>query len=206
MSPARVDSGFTLLEVITATFLVALVGLSIHRFVQLNVTAMQFANTRTTAEMSIQALVAMIEDQLRSLPSQPSAALSGEPHKFRELASDEIRWFTRAGNGLFTRSAIGDYRVTLTLQPVEKGHRLQLGLRRARPDGDVSDYDWLPLLDGVVALEIRYFDTRLNSWMEKWSDPIARPALVRLRIWRSTDGPPHEAIIALPPTSSSPTP
>jgi hypothetical protein len=198
MSTARAKSAFTLLEVMTATFIIALVGFSIFRIVEVNLTAIRVSMTRATGEMSLQGIVAMLARQLADLSPLTPGALSGEAHKFNGLASDEIQWITSAGNGLLTRNASGDYKVTLALQPVEKTDRTELGLRRALPDADVKDYNWLPLLDGVVAMEIRYYDPRMNSWLEKWSDPQARPGLVRVRIWRDKDQPPYEAVIPMP--------
>jgi hypothetical protein len=68
------------------------------------------------------------------------------------------------------------------------------------PDNSSKDENWLPLLPNVDAIEIRYFDERLNAWLDKWSDAQARPALVRIRIWRTDQTVPYEAVIELPPS------
>jgi len=53
-------------------------------------------------------------------------------------------------------------------------------------------------------MEIRYFDQRLNAWLEKWTDQSARPSLVRMRIWRAGDDQPYEQIFNLPLTTQNP--
>ena len=54
------------------------------------------------------------------------------------------------------------------------------------------------LIPDVAALEIRYFDARLNAWIERWNDQNTRPSLIRVRIWRKADDVPTETVLRLP--------
>jgi len=56
---------------------------------------------------------------------------------------------------------------------------------------------FIPLLANVESLKIRYFDPRLNTWVDKWTDTVTLPRLVSLSIGRSGDSVPWEAIVAL---------
>ena len=63
---------------------------------------------------------------------------------------------------------------------VEKTSReLELGIRRRRIDALEKDYAWLPLMKDVSALEIRYFDPRVNAWIERWPASEDKPLLVQ---------------------------
>ena len=82
----------------------------------------------------------------------------------------------------------------------EESNTYTLGLLRQLPDNSNKDEHWLPLLRDVDAIEVRYFDPRLNMWNERWADDSAYPTLVRVRIWRTNATVPYEAVIELPPT------
>lgn len=192
---------FTLIEVVVGTALVALVLLGIYRFLELSLSAMAAGAEMSDRDVVLESLSAVVGDELRAVPPDTMGGIAGEPHKFNNLPSDEIEWPTGPGNGLFTRHASGQYRVRLMLRPVEKTSRdLELGLKRMPVGGagDTGSGDWLPMLREVAAMEIRYYDARINSWVDKWTDAAARPALVRLRIWRTNERFPYETVYALP--------
>jgi hypothetical protein len=46
-------------------------------------------------------------------------------------------------------------------------------------------------------MKISYFDPRLNTWVEKWTDTLTLPRLVRVVIGRSDNSAPWEAVIPL---------
>jgi hypothetical protein len=54
----------------------------------------------------------------------------------------------------------------------------------------------VPLLANVQSLQLRYFDPRLNTWVDKWTDTVTLPRLVKVAIGR-VNAVPWEAIIAL---------
>ena len=127
-------------------------------------------------------------------------ALRGEPFTFNDQPRDEINWICGSGPGLVTRYAPGEFIVGVRLRPVsEKGDRMEIGfMRKPREtaEGSSEGETWVPLLDNVRSLQIRYFDPRINDWVERWTDTVTLPRLVRLVIGRPDRGP-WEAIIAL---------
>ena len=99
-----------------------------------------------------------------------------------------------------TRYAGGDYVVSLRLQSEKSSDRYDLGLlRKPRNDSAVSDVNesWVPLIQNVNSLQIRYFDVRLNTWVERWTDAGTLPRLVKLTVGRGDTSTPWEAIIPL---------
>ena len=54
-----------------------------------------------------------------------------------------------------------------------------------------------PLIENVASLEIRYFDPRVNSWLDRWSDTARLPRLVKIVIGRNDAAVPWEVIIPL---------
>jgi prepilin-type N-terminal cleavage/methylation domain-containing protein len=136
---------------------------------------------------------------LNPQPAQPLGALTGTSHKYHDLPADEMEWVCPAGPGVLTTAGEDQYRVTLAIQNVKgKSNEYEIGLRRRTVDTDEKSYNWLPLLRPAAALEIRYFEPRGKQWIDAWKEPILKPSLVRIRIWRAKDAPPVEAVIALP--------
>ena len=197
---ARRAAGFTLLEVILAVLIMSMLVFSVYGFVEVNLKAITFAKGLNAERQSTVALTNYLQEQLNHIAPRGQSLLLGNSHKFSEFSSDEIEWTCGPGSGVMTTSAESRYRVVLTIQPVEKGSTVQeIGLRRQSVLAEASNYQWVSLLKNVVALEIRYHDPRQQTqWLEKWRDPNARPSLVRVRIWRTAEDPPYEAILTVP--------
>ena len=196
--------GFTLLEIMLAVAIMATMSLAIYRFVQSNLIALRVSSETTAADARYDALRDLLSAQWQSLPSG-SGALSGEPLKVSDISRDQITWTCGAGPGLLTRYASGDFLVSMRLRAVEnKGGQAELGfLRKPVADRSFSNAheSWVPLLENVRGLQIRYFDPRLNVWQEKWTDNVTLPRLVKVTVERSDAAVPWEAIIALGRTS-----
>lgn len=191
--------------------IISLLSFSVYRFVSSNLRAMKATSEIHDERESIQGVIRFVQMQLAELPRRQNSAILGNPLKLKNLPSDELIWITNAGQGVLTGGAPGQYRVTLTVQPVDTtSSQLELGLRRepftdeARSNMDfytrgsgVNKYNWVPLLK-MAAFEVRYFDSRLNAWLDRWTDPGARPQLVRIRLWQDPMQPPVEAILPVP--------
>src|ERR1041385_238504 len=182
--PAR---GFTLLEVTLAVAILGLMSLAVYRFVQANVLAVRASSEVNAVDARYDGLRELLLWQWQILPPG-KGAMTGEPAKLNDRARDEIRWTCAAGPGLLTRYAPGDFNVWLRVKPASKASdRFDLGLlRRPRAKtGIVNENDtWVPLIKDVGSLEIRYFDPRLNIWVDKWTDTLILPRLVKVTVGR----------------------
>jgi prepilin-type N-terminal cleavage/methylation domain-containing protein len=201
---SRKATGFTLLEIVMAVAILGMMSLTIYRFVQANIIALRVSADASAADARYAGLRDLLTTQWQSLPSG-AGALSGEPLKLNDRSRDEIRWICGAGPGLLTRYAPGDFTVMMRLQPQnKKNDRLDLGLLR-KPQDDASFTDvhesWIPLLENVQTLQIRYFDSRLNTWVDRWTDTVTLPRLVKVIVGRSDTAVAWEAIIPLARTA-----
>ena len=191
--------GFTLLEIILATAILGLMSVAIFRFVQANIVALRVSALENMDEARYSGLLELVTAQWQQLPSGVGA-LAGDTYKFNDRSRDEIVWACSAGPGLLTRYAGGEFTVRLRLRPMkEGGDRLQLGCyRKPRQDaeGENENETWVPLIDDVNGLRIRYFDTRLNAWVERWTDTGTLPRLIELIIQRP-GRPDWRAVVAL---------
>jgi prepilin-type N-terminal cleavage/methylation domain-containing protein len=191
--------GFTLLEIALAAAILGLMAVAIFRFVQTNIIALGISATENAEQARYSGLLELLTMQWQDLPSGVGA-LAGDTYKFNDRPRDEIIWTTGAGPGLLTRYASGEFRVRMRLRPMKEGSdRLQLGVfRKPRDNADEQNENetWVPLIDDVIGLRIRYFDTRLNAWVERWTDTGTLPRLIELVIERS-NRPSWRAIVAL---------
>jgi prepilin-type N-terminal cleavage/methylation domain-containing protein len=191
--------GFTLLEIILAAAILGLMSMAIFRFVQTNITVLRISATESMEEARYAGLLELLTAQWQDLPSGVGA-LAGDTYKFNDRPRDEIVWACSAGPGLLTRYAGGEFTVRMRLRPMKEGSdRLQLGCyRKPREEAEGSDEKetWVPLIDDVGGLRIRYFDTRLNAWVERWTDTGTLPRLIELIIQRP-NRPDWRAIVAL---------
>ncbi|HEY6071480.1 MAG TPA: prepilin-type N-terminal cleavage/methylation domain-containing protein [Chthoniobacterales bacterium] len=192
--------GFTLLEIIMAVAILATMAIAIYRFVQSNMIAMRLSSTAVAADARYEGLREILSQQWQSLPPGKGALL-GDAFKLSDRERDEVRWISGPGPGLLTRYAAGDYVVALRLQPSKKeSNAYDLGvLRKPKSDSSLTNANesWIPLIEDVQALQVRYFDSRLNVWVEKWSDVGTLPRLVKVTVSRNDAAVPWEAIIPL---------
>src|ERR1700745_359440 len=153
-------AGFTLLEIMLAVGILGLMSLAIFRFVQANMTALRLSSDTAAMDSQYDGLRDLLTTEWQSLGSIRSK-MYGEPFKLNDRQRDWLRWNCRAGPGLLTRYALGDFTVTLRLQPEsEKSDRLDLGfLRKPKDDPDVGEghETWVPLIKDVRRSQSGFF-------------------------------------------------
>ena len=200
---ARVDRrrryAFTLLEIMLAVAIFGLMAVTIYRFVAANVAAVRLSSELNESDARYGGFANLLAEQLQDLPPG-QGKLGGEPYKFSGRSRDEMTWVCGAGPGLLTRYATGDYSVTLRLRPIAKSDRMELGfVREAAEDSNPieANQSWVPLIANLNSMEIRYFDPRLNTWVDRWTDRGTLPHLVRVTLERTGVAVPWEAIIPL---------
>lgn len=192
--------GFTLLEIMLAVAILGMMSVAIFRFVQANMTALQFSSVMAANEAQYDGLRDLLTAEWQSL-TPIRARMMGEPFKLNDRERDEITWNSGAGPGLLTRYAPGEFTVALRLQPdKEKSDQLDLGLlRQSEDDSDNAEGQetWVPLIKNVTSLEIAYFDPNANTWSPQWAGGTRLPSLVKISVGRPDAADPWEAIIPL---------
>jgi hypothetical protein len=188
------------LEIIMAVAILATMAVAIYRFVQSNMIAIRLSSETLAADARYDGLREVLAQQWQSL-SAGNGALLGDAFKLNDRERDEVRWICSAGPGLMTRYAAGDFVVALRLQSEKKdSDRLDLGfLRKPKDDSSLTNANesWIALIEDVRSLQVRYFDARLNVWVERWTDAGTLPRLVKVTVNRSDAAVPWEAIIPL---------
>lgn len=199
IAPVKRERAFTLLEIIMAVAILATMAMAIYRFVQSNLVAIHLSTDSLASDARYDGLRDVLAEEWQSLPTGKGALL-GEAFELGDRERDEVRWVCGPGPGLMTRYAAGQFVVALRLQSGKKSDHYDLGFLR-KPANDESltnaNETWVPLIEDVRALQIRYFDARINVWVEKWTDAQNLPTLVKVTIDRSDASAPWESIIPL---------
>ena len=183
-----------------AVAILGMMSLAIFRFVQSNMIALYLSSNTAAADAQYAGLRDLLTAEWQRLTPM-NAKMLGEPFKMSDRERDEIRWNSRAGPGLLTRYAPGEFTVVLRLQPAnDKSDQLDLGiLRKPQDDSDNTEghETWVPLIKNVGSLEITYFDPNANAWLPRWPGGNRMPSLVKVSVGRPDAPDPWEAVIPL---------
>ena len=186
------------MEVMIAVAIIGLIATGIFRFVASTLQVVQAVGENAGENEELEVLCRVIQQQLNDLPMTEPGSVQGQPHVFGGIAQDELLWHSRPGFGLFTSFGSGDYTVTLRVQTGQGGAGGQkgpaLGVRRLRVGANPNDFNWMPLVPGINALEVRYFNRPRNEWEEKWTQPD-RPNLIKLKFSRADSSAPYEVVL-----------
>ena len=223
-------AGFTLLEIMLAVAIMAMIGMTIYDFADTALASARFSAMQSDRAGVCNGLRNLLAAQLASLPSGVPDALIGFKLRRKGTESDTLQLVCPPGNGVLAPDALGYYQLTLSLREVPRGSgQLALGIDRTPrgPTGNDDDdddddddasgatpnrttnlntgihtadlpSDWVLLADGVRSLEIAYFDHRLNSWVERWSDQSLLPDLLRVRLTFVDSPTPYEMVVRVP--------
>ncbi len=202
-------AAFTLLEVAIAVMIIGLTSMGIFRFVQSTLRAIAFSVEDTESQLEVERLVALVQEELYSLPARGQATLLGEPLKTGGINFDSMEWRSRGGSGLLTTAASGEYRVKVRIQPLKDNEsKYEIGFWR-RPalldtagglvqGGSDKDATWVPLIKNAKSLTLRYWDARLGQMIDSWRDQGSRPTFVMIGVEREGDEFPYEAWLTVP--------
>ncbi len=205
----RARRGFTILEVMVAVAILALITVAIYQFVSVVLSSARYAQEVAGDSADTGGLNRFLQDQFLNLPLKvPGAAqtLAGKTARGAGGRADALSWVVLPGASILARRAEGLYIATLELLPGTKGGQPPaLGLSRAKFDPDnpaaapVSSS--IRLLPGVSSVEITYYDARINNWVDEWQDAATLPDLIRFRLFFTSGGSEHEVVVKLPPKS-----
>jgi general secretion pathway protein J len=196
MSMQRLESGLTLIELIVAVALLALLTVMAYR----GLDSMTRANDRTLAESERWRATTLLLERFAADVSQPARrpvrGAAGVPlpawwgRAMSEPAGADAQLeFSRKSPPGRDESRLG-YRL--------RGGNVELLVWRVLDRGPASTAEVYPLLDNVSALIFRHLDAQ-GVWQDQWpiSDTEALPRAVSIELTLA-DGPSVKRIFALP--------
>src|SRR6187402_2528101 len=89
-------AGFTLIEVMTATLILALLTFSLYRFISTTLRALDATTQLSDERREVEALTRVVQSLLNDLPVQATGVLTGKANQFHDLSADELSWLCRS--------------------------------------------------------------------------------------------------------------
>lgn len=202
-------AAMTLLEVVLAVAVLSMISLAVFSFVKANVNAIKTTSLDIDDEVSRERLVELVQEEFYNLPTTGQSTLLSKAVKVSGRDLDTVEWRSKGGPGLLTTAAKGEYQARLRIKPLKNNNsKYEIGIERELvmqetalglvAGAGTSKPDWVVLIPAAQSMRCRFFDPRLNTEVENWSDPSARPSYMRLSIMREGDTVPMEAVVGIP--------
>ncbi len=173
--------GFTLLEVMISMAILLLFALGAMQLVrqQAEVAAI-YTGSRKTGE-EVESFFQLLDHTLSRIHQQPAGAFLGTATALEGAPSDTLEFLLNSGpllgfdNGFELRA--------LRLRVEAEGESLAL-VRESWVPGQLGGPDQVRevLSQVITGFDVRYYDPRVNSWVENWVDRSRPPALVRVEV------------------------
>jgi type II secretory pathway pseudopilin PulG len=209
LRPMLKVTAMTLLEVVLAVAILSMVSLAVFQFVKSNIQAIATTSADINEEVALERLVELLQEEFYNLPTSGQSSLISKAVKLSGRDVDLVEWRSKGGPGLLTTAAKGEYIARLRIKPLkEDSRRYEIGIEREMvvqetalglvAGAGTSKPDWIPLIANAQSLRCRFFDPRLNTEVENWADPSARPSFMRIAMMREGDSVPMEAVVGIP--------
>jgi general secretion pathway protein J len=185
-APAPRSGGFTLVELLVAITLFALLAVALFGGLRFGMRATEAGTARLDWSAEIAAAAGFLRSELADAQPLDKTDDDGNKVVAFEGESDSIEFVASTPAPL----AEGGWHVVhLALEPGPGGGRLVVRARLVRADGGEATEGPAArsvLLEHVSSLDIAYFGALAEGdtpdWHDRWEDAAQLPALVRLRI------------------------
>jgi len=226
LRPPRSAFAFTLVEVIAALTILALVTGSVYALLRQSTEVAAELQNREREFQATRRFLDLCRSTLETLPPEATVSVASA----EETGSTPELTITGAADAFrFSLDPEPEPALTLGLRPAssdftangatsESASRVAVTRETFAPEVEEGDFQvraageddffqpdeqgryWIPLLSGVEDLEWRYWDGEQETWDADWTDAPERPVLVEMKLWLAERPAPLRAVYA-PPTA-----
>jgi general secretion pathway protein J len=200
MKKASLNKGFTLLELILAMGILAILVSALFVMINTSMRAARALEVDQLREQEVTGFIDLCQQSFRTLPSE--AIIQGEVREDRgnfvkaiilQDASTAFNWGDPSVGGGQTilmpkRQNDGSFSVTVNTESGDNN-------KNSRS---------LNLIKNVQDLKWRFFDPRAGSWSEEWRDPAFRPSLIEMTLSLPEAEKPTKFTFWIPPLTKPP--
>ena len=168
----RSEQGFTLLEVLLATVLVAVIGAMVFGSLQFSAGAIDKARTVAAREQIVRSTLRIMAEELGTSFSSPVGPWIGVNAQQEGRPADTVAFLTM---GQFRGAESGPQTEYVRIVYAREGDRLLRFVRRNLYGINDDSIDRLELVSNVKEFNVRYYDALATVWTDEW-DGRARSA------------------------------
>lgn len=198
--PSSASPGFTLVEILVALSLLAMMG---------GMTAAFLGQMRRVAELQSEASMRQELDATtryieRSIEAALALQLDANENRVFEGTPNRVSFVDSSRLGI-SQAALR--KKTIQLKTGSPHHTLEMSIFRRRSAQTDPDPHTVVLLDNVVSLEFRFLDqsTADGSWLTSWDKQRTLPTAVQAEITVELRGQQFQSTAISRPTSARPT-
>jgi general secretion pathway protein J len=170
--PRHCEQGFTLVEVLLATALVAVIAAMVFGSLQLSTVAIDRARTTAAREQVLRSTLRIMTEELTVGVSNPLGPWMGLNSQQEGQPADTVAFLTL---GQFRGVESGQETELVRIVYAREGDRLFRFVRRNLYGLADDSVDRLELAANVTGFNLRYYDGQANVWSDDW-DGRARSA------------------------------
>lgn len=192
------SAGFTLLEVMISILILLLFSVAAMQIVRSQAMAARIYTEQREATEEVESFFDLLEYHFQRLHEGGTAAYLGQATEKEGADSDTMEF--RLTDGPLLGFDNGREVRVVRLQ-VDRVDREPVLLRESWNPEQIGDSDHRKqvLSDQINWFEVRYFDPRVNSWVENWVDRNQPPSLVRIRVRGPESDQEWVRVFQLPP-------
>ncbi len=174
-------AGMTLLEVVLALSVLAMLAATIFLMVETTMRATVIIQESWTRQQQIDRLTYLCRHTLRNLPRSATIAGGFEDVDGREMPV--LTFKNLPGLEVFGSTGQADEELSLMGIPrLGGGYHLAVRIVTPPPEGGLDEpiEDFITLVQDLAVLEWRFFQTGDEEWRYEWTDEQNRPSLIQL--------------------------
>jgi len=188
--PQASERGFTLIEVMLATALVAVIAAMVFGSLYLSSIAINGARSTAAREQMLRSTLRIMAEELTASVSNPIGPWVGVNSTQEGQPADTVAFLTL---GQFRGVESSQESEMVRIVYTREGDRLLRFIRRNLYGLTDEGLDQLELAKRVKEFNVRYYDSRANAWADEW-DGRARNApptavLIELTLTQDNDEP-----------------
>ena len=159
------EGGFTLVEVMLATALVAVIAAMVFGSLQLSTAAIDSARASAAREQILRSTFRIMSDELTAAVSNPAGPWIGLNSTQEGQPADTVAFLTL---GQFRGGETSQETELVRIVYTREGDRLLRFVRRNIYGMTDDTLDQLEMVKRVKGFNLRYFDSQANVWSDEW--------------------------------------
>ena len=172
-APRDCEGGFTLVEVLLAVSLVAMMAALVFGSLYVTMSAIDSARANSVNEQIVRSTLRVMTDELSVSVARPTGPWMGINSQFDGRPADSVAFLTM---GQFRGAESAKDSELVRIVYTREGDRLLRFVRRNLYSLTDESVEQIELATMVKGFNIRYYDGKSNVWLDEW-DGKARPGV-----------------------------